>query len=589
LDDKKAAEWCAILKHPSKVPPSKVEGMAPEGDFEAGFVHPCVAAEFPNKNIELFNIIEEPTDKIETVASPALVEAAPDAELPQEEGGDPTDLILTCPFGGGLRCRTMGGSGSPWHHFHSDSMKAHIEKIGEGNLEVPKMGTFKGQPALFFTNNDEPYVALPLTQEIHSKSGVVYKWSFLAEGPFAIKQPMVSKVMNQLAQKKPLILPNFNIPEPVVSIAHDAVPAEDPVYSEFHPDVFPLIRDEFPRPGSVISLGIVKGDRIFAVVTDKSLDFYDELGKEVYYPAADGLYYAYFDLTGKTTPAFVLVSFVNVFLPSIDTTALEDALEAPPPEEAPEVPQPVNFPTVANAGYWAQPTSTDAGETSLAKSYIKAIGSLEGQIKPSKWFPFDTPPLSVWVFFGNSGKMFLCNDSYGNSSKATYSLRSATLGSLQIGTLDAIRKYLMQVGEPYETTQLGGLLDMNIPETASYLDYVDSEPQVESLIDISKGFPSGFNPVYEYAHTKVKASAPLTPELAKSLLLKLEHGWTVRMSGAPVSVLKKAQGWGCYSKQSGKYSFLDLDGAVTYLVSHTELAFSKYNKADVTFSLFGQS
>lgn len=585
LDDKKAAEWFALLKHPSKVPPSMVEGVLPEGDFEAGFVHPCVAAEFPNKNIELFNIIEEPTEK-EAIASPALV--APDAapeELPQQEAGDPVDLLLSCPFGGGLRCRTMGGSGSPWHHFHSDSMKAHIAKIGEGNLEIPKMGTFKGQPALFFSNNDEPYVALPLTQEIYSKSGVVYKWNFLAEGPFAMKQPMVAKIMNQLAHKKPLIIPDFGIPEPVVSIAHDAVPSEDPNDAEFHPDVFPLIRDEFPRPGSVISLGIIKGDKIYAVVTDRSLDFYDELGKEVYYPAADGLYYAFFDLTGQATPAFVLITFVNTFLPNIDTNALEESLEAPT-EAVPEAPVSQEAIAMPN-GWWASSTSMDKVEAKLASQYLKHSKSLSpsGACKPSHWAPYDSPPFSVWMFQTNKGRFAISCESDGLQKSPIYTIRALSnqgAQTLNSGYITQIQTYIASLVADSTASLLGNMVYNSIAPGETYESLIgEIPPPPENLIDISKGISYKDNQT-----NKLHINSPLTTPVASSLIENLPLGWIIRMSGAPVSVVHKNTGYGCFMKSKGNYSYGTLETAAAYLVSQSDLAFKKYGKEEAVLSVF---
>ena len=566
LDDQKAAEWFAIMKHPSKVPPSQVNDLPPEGDFELGFVHPSVAAEFPNKNIELFTVIQQPTDKIETIATPDLVVPDAEAPMPQEEGGEVSDLLLACPFGGGLQCKTMGGSGSPWHHFYSDSMKAHIAKIGEGNLEVPKMGTFKGQPALFFTNNDEPYVALPMTQEIYSKSGAVYLWSFLSEGPLAKKHPLMSKIMNKMANKKPLIIPEFNIPEPVVAIAHDAVPAEDPAYAEFSPEVAPLIQESFPRPGSVIPLGIVKGDHLFAVVTSKSLDFYDEMGKGVYYPASDGMYYAYFDLAVKTTPAFVLISFINTFMSTIDTSPLEEPEESDMESDL-ETPESVQSPDFG--GHWASPYSPDGVEAKLANTYMKVSKSFEG--KPDYWYSKDLPPASIWVFSANGFKYFLINDSNHIVPTPNYILRDAKGSVATTGPLHSIHSYLGMVN-----------ITPNTPPGVTYSMMVESVPApVESLVDVSKSLPLSL-PI----GSKISLNSEINEFTLKQILERVPVNSVLRVQGAPVSVYRKTENtYGSYIHSKGGYSFDHIGKSLNYLSSQLQLSFSKYGKDAVTLTV----
>lgn len=463
LDDAQAKDWFLRMGHPSRVAPQVDKLVEPEGDVDQGWCSDTVASLFPGKQFSLAfkvpqNVSTGATDEgsgasagtaaaadgaaggsskkaaaPDTVAGGGAEEKEPpghevgeaphpvepafaeghDAH-PEEEVGKPSDLLLACPFGGGSRCRAQAGSGSPFHHINSDSMRAHIERIAAevGGTTLPKMGSFRGEPALFFEHKGSPYVAVPTRQEVHAKNGSVYKWSFLSEGPLAGSNPFLSRVMNQMAPRRPVLIPHFDIPEAVVTISHDAVPSEDPMECMFAAEVFQLVKDHFPRPGSVVPLGIIKGDKVFAVVTDRSLDFYTENGQDTFFPAADGMYYAYFDLTGKETPAIVLLSFINLFMSHIDTTPLEQQIqqqedvksevlygEPTPgfedvPAEAPAVSagafvteEDSNFTFAGTAAKYAQ-----WRQAAVEQYDITAIS------KPDNWLPYDLPPLSLWKF-----------------------------------------------------------------------------------------------------------------------------------------------------------------------------------------------
>lgn len=429
LSDNQAREWLLTMGHPSRVPPQGDKATGPEGDIETGFCHDSVADQYPGKQFSLFEVspsseedAEEPEeaqaeaqddDSEIAEVEPALAETA---EGPDTQVGKSTDLLLACPFGGGSRCRQQGGSGSPFHHINSDSMRVHLEKIAVevgGDVQLPKMGSFKGEPALFFEHKGAPYVAVPTRQEIHAKDGAVYKWSFLSEGPLANANPFLARAMNQMAPRKPVIIPFFDVAEDVVTLAHDCSASEDPLECDFNHDVFQLVKDFFPRPGSVIAMGIVKGDKLYAVVTERSLDFYTEKGVDTYFQASDGKYYAYFDLTGNETPALILLSFINLFLTHIDTTSLEQQIqkdEDASSEAKYGKPTPGFESTPSTAPVWGNGggvvTVDDPVKTfaDLAKSMLKN----EAQIldtydvvmlsKPDNWEAHDLPPYLCWKF-----------------------------------------------------------------------------------------------------------------------------------------------------------------------------------------------
>ncbi len=599
LSNEQAADWFFKMQHPSKITPAMDKSPGPSGDLENGWVHTSVASLYPGRSIALFKApeIEEPTEVV------APVDVVLDA--PEEAAIDPVDMLLVCPYGGGSKCRTNGGSGSPWHHFHSDSMKAHLATFE--NFEIPKMGTFKGQPAIFFTHLNAPYVALPTKQEIYANTGAVYKWSFLAAGPFALKQPLVSKIMNHLAAKRPVIIPDFGIPEPVVVIAHDVSVSEDVQDAAFDDEVFPLVKDNLPKPGSVINLGIQKGEKLFGVVTSRTVDFYNELGKDSPFPGSDGLYYAYMDLAGKETPAFVLLAFINMFFPNINTTEFANKIEADE-ENAPSVVTATQPPSggwegspSSAPGAWVGPESEyDTHGANLAKKYAQMAVSYKTQFdlsvlcKPAAWGTWDMPFGAVWAFMYNGVRHHLVQTELALPNyKAQYRVMKNGLALTKcVGTMGNILAALglsqmselgmktpIPVGSSAESLLKGEVVPMDSPfqpdtlteainKGLSYIPAAAKKPAKK------QNFILGF----ESSTTDIQA-----------VLSKIPAGGCLRAQGAPVSVAWKPEGgFGLWDKNAAGYTWhATVAQATSYIAQCLYSAKTQYAKESLPFDLFG--
>jgi hypothetical protein len=102
------------------------------------------------------------------------------------------------------------------------------------------------------------YVVVPSQREVYSMvTGHVYKWDLIKESFFAATNPEVAEVMNADDNE---IQKSFA----------EAIGFSDPLQvQEFDTRVYPLVKDIFPLPGSVIPLG----KSLYGVVTPSSIVF----------------------------------------------------------------------------------------------------------------------------------------------------------------------------------------------------------------------------------------------------------------------------------------------------------------------------
>ncbi len=150
------------------------------------------------------------------------------------------------------------------------------------------------------------YRAVPEEQMIYSThNDHRYRWDLVQDSYFAAANPKIAAAMD--AKKK--IKKSSNTSQIPDMVKHQVQPG-----TEFSDLVYPLVRVDFPRPGSVMTIPVPGADPVYGVVKSGSLDFYDKSGASVEIVIYDRAYSS-FDLTksGDIHPS-ILYNFASKYL-----------------------------------------------------------------------------------------------------------------------------------------------------------------------------------------------------------------------------------------------------------------------------------
>ena len=141
-------------------------------------------------------------------------------------------------------------------------------------------------------------------------NGHVYRWDMAKDTFFSYFNPEATEVMNNAAISKSQSTLVFKsvVPEEVLSAAREYRG------SDFTRDVWPLVKSKARKPGTILPLESEKGESLYGVITDSSLDFYSRGGERIAVTVFDRAYKS-FDLTrdGNVPPASLLALVVNKF------------------------------------------------------------------------------------------------------------------------------------------------------------------------------------------------------------------------------------------------------------------------------------
>ena len=153
-------------------------------------------------------------------------------------------------------------------------------------------------------------------------NGHVYRWDLVKDSFFSAFNPEVADEMNAQAVRKSKSSVRFfaTYPDVVKKLAksQSGLPFVDTVY--------PLVKSRVPHPGTIVPMSSNTAESVFAVVTDRSLDFYDREGNSTDVRVFDRTYKS-FDLTreGNVPPSAVL-SFVTKYF-GVNASLLAEASE----------------------------------------------------------------------------------------------------------------------------------------------------------------------------------------------------------------------------------------------------------------------
>ena len=170
---------------------------------------------------------------------------------------------------------------------------------------------------LTFYSGAGSYKAVPSKGLIQGEhNGHVYAWDIVKESFLAATNPDLSEKMNKVA--KSVRTPNV----PLSDLVKHKCASE-----EFSEDVYPLVKSEFPKPGSVIPVHSSEGELLYGLVKSSRIDFVDRLGVPVKL-SVFGRSYESFDLAkgGNINPS-VLYNF-GVTYASMDESKFAEFLSS---------------------------------------------------------------------------------------------------------------------------------------------------------------------------------------------------------------------------------------------------------------------
>jgi len=157
--------------------------------------------------------------------------------------------------------------------------------------------------------NTSTYTAIPVEGIIYAdQKDIQYSWDLVKDSFFSTQNPEMTDAMNLVASLKEVrkaqeAVYNVNIPDEVTYLAG---PWKD---KDFVKAVYPLVRSKFPTPGSVIPITAENEETLYAVVTNKSLEFYDRNCNIVSVRAYDRWYDSFSLVKGGNIHPSVLLNF----------------------------------------------------------------------------------------------------------------------------------------------------------------------------------------------------------------------------------------------------------------------------------------
>jgi len=171
------------------------------------------------------------------------------------------------------------------------------------------------------------YTCYPSEQVVYGDhNGHGYAWDIVKDTYFTAQNPEATQAMNagEVVKSQLGITYKQSIPVELSSRANRFF------NQDFDVDVWPLVKSRVAHPGKIISTETAQGETLYALVTNKSLEFYKRDGQ----PATINVFdraYTHFDLTksGNIPPASLLKFVTSQF--NIDTSLLSEVAQAADP------------------------------------------------------------------------------------------------------------------------------------------------------------------------------------------------------------------------------------------------------------------
>ncbi len=195
------------------------------------------------------------------------------------------------------------------------NMDLWLEEWGDSTSEFVSGELEKGKPhkdvhkyksTLSWTVNGMKYGAVTKTQMVHSPTHQ-YKWDVVKDSYIASQMPEEYKAKMDRAAKKAAKKQKAEVPE---MVKHQCSTAED----EFSAEVYPLVRSEFPKPGSVIPVELPSSETVYGVVKGESIDFCDKLGHPVGLNIYDKAYFSLDLRKGGNIHPSILYTFASKYV-----------------------------------------------------------------------------------------------------------------------------------------------------------------------------------------------------------------------------------------------------------------------------------
>ncbi len=199
---------------------------------------------------------------------------------------------------------------------HPGNPRLWTEIVNEGDLQkgLPHPGVEdmlkaieEEKKGLRVSSGAGMYQAVPEEQMIYSThNNHRYRWDLVQDSYFAATNPKIAEAMD--AKKK--IEKSSNTSTQIPDMVKRQIESD----TEFEATVYPLVKIDFPRPGSVMTIPVSGADVVYGVVKSACLDFYEKDGSVAEIKVYDRIYSS-FDLTksGDIHPS-ILYNFASKYL-----------------------------------------------------------------------------------------------------------------------------------------------------------------------------------------------------------------------------------------------------------------------------------
>jgi hypothetical protein len=171
------------------------------------------------------------------------------------------------------------------------------------------------------------YTCYPSEQTVYGDhNGHAYAWDIVKDTFFTAQNPEATQAMNEgeVIKSQTGITYKQAIPNELKTLANKFF------MHEFDADVWPLVKSRVSRPGKIITTETSQGETLYALVTNRSLEFYKRDAQPAVIEVFDRAY-THFDLTksGNISPAALLSFVSNNF--NVDLSLLSEVAHAPDP------------------------------------------------------------------------------------------------------------------------------------------------------------------------------------------------------------------------------------------------------------------